>query len=113
MAAGQLWFTRLLKVLRPAACHGGFEIGGKPRQGTRQGQAAKARLTRTLFIFPGDLMAGKRTPSRAKRKVLRSNAPPSAARSMLAMATNNLVNMVAVTTVSGAVLLTLLAIKHF
>jgi hypothetical protein len=33
--------------------------------------------------------------------------------SLFAMATNNLVNKVAVTTVSSAVLLTLLAIKHF
>jgi hypothetical protein len=58
-------------------------------------------------------MAGKRTPSKAKRKASRSNAPPSQAATMLAVATNNLVNMAAVTTVSGAVLLTLLAIKHF
>jgi hypothetical protein len=58
-------------------------------------------------------MAAKRTPSKAKRKVSRSNAPPSQAASMLAVAANNLVNMVAVTTISGAVLLTLLAIKHF
>ena len=32
---------------------------------------------------------------------------------MISMATQNLINMVAVTTVSGAVLLGLLAVKHF
>jgi hypothetical protein len=58
-------------------------------------------------------MAAKRTPPKAKRKVSRSNAPPSQAGSMLAVAANNLVNMVVVMTISGAVLLTLLAIKHF
>jgi hypothetical protein len=57
-------------------------------------------------------MAGKRTP-KAKRKASRSNAPPYQAASILAVATNNLVNMAVVTTISGAVLLTLLAIKNF
>jgi hypothetical protein len=58
-------------------------------------------------------MAGKRTASKAKRKALKSSAWPSQAASILAVATNNLVNMVAVTTVSGVILLTLRAIPHF
>jgi hypothetical protein len=39
--------------------------------------------------------------------------PPAYAGSMIAMATQNLINMIAVSVVSGAVLLGLLAAKHF
>lgn len=51
--------------------------------------------------------------SKAKREASKSNASLTQAAPMFAEATNNLVNMVADTTVSEAVLLTLLAIKHF
>ena len=58
-------------------------------------------------------MAAKRTPSKPRRKSAKAIAQPSPAASVFAMATSNVVNMVAVTAISGAVLLTLLAIKHF
>jgi hypothetical protein len=58
-------------------------------------------------------MTAKRTSSKPKRKTAKATAPPSPATSVLAMATHNVVNMVVVTAISGAVLLTLLAIKHF
>jgi hypothetical protein len=58
-------------------------------------------------------MAAKRTPSRPKRKSAKATAQPSPTTSVFAMATRSVVNMVAVTAVSGSVLFTLLAIKHF
>jgi hypothetical protein len=85
---------------------------GQTSTGKASGSGSQARLTRYLFIFLGDCMAAKRMP-KAKRKTSKTNSQPSQAASMLSMATHNLVNMVAVTTVSGAVLLTLLAIRHF
>jgi hypothetical protein len=60
----------------------------------------------------GECMAAKRTPPEAKRKSSKTNAQPSQAASLLSMATNNLVNMIAVTTVSSPVLLTLLTIQR-
>ena len=58
-------------------------------------------------------MAGKtkRKSTSGKKSKSRQAAVPAA--SMISMATQNLINMVAVTTVSGAVLLGLLAAKHF
>jgi hypothetical protein len=90
----------------------GSRSGGQPRRGKRQGQAAKKRLTHHLFIS-GESMAAKRTPSKAKRHSSRASVRPFKVASLFAMATNNLINMVAVTTVSSAVLITLLAIKHY
>lgn len=58
-------------------------------------------------------MVAKRTPSRSKRKSAKATAQASPAATVFLMATHNVVNMVAVTAVSGSVLLTLLAIKHF
>ena len=58
-------------------------------------------------------MAAKRKPFRSKRKTTKVPVQPSPAASVFAMATHNVVNMIAVTAVSGSVLLTLLAIKHF
>ncbi len=58
-------------------------------------------------------MAGKTTP---KKKSGRKSKPGQAAiqaASTVSMATQNLINMAAVTAVSGAVLLGLLAVKHF
>jgi len=58
-------------------------------------------------------MAAKRMPSKPKRKTAKTAAQPSPAASVFAMATHNVVNMVAIAAVSGAVLLTMLAIKHY
>jgi hypothetical protein len=62
-------------------------------------------------------MAAKTTPQKAKRKNTNKKSktsPPLAdASSILSMATQNLINMVAVSAASGAVLLGLLAAKHF
>ena len=58
-------------------------------------------------------MATKRIPSKPKRTTAKATAHPSSAASVLTIATHNVVNMVAIVTVSGAVLLTLLAIKHY
>jgi hypothetical protein len=57
-------------------------------------------------------MSAKKT-SRAKRKIAKTNLPPAHAISLMSMVTQNVVNMVAITAVSGAVLLALLAVKHF
>jgi hypothetical protein len=43
----------------------------------------------------------------------KANALPSSAASMLSVATQNLINILAVSAVSGTVLLRLLAAKHF
>jgi hypothetical protein len=58
-------------------------------------------------------MAAKTTAPKPKRNKSKSVVPPAHAASMISMATQNLINMVAVGTVSGAVLLTLLAAMHF
>ena len=85
---------------------------GKPRQGKRQGQAA----TRPDPPSPGNAMAAKTTPQKAKRKsaskASKANPTPAAA-SALSMVAQNLINMVVVSAVSGTVLLGLLAAKHF
>jgi hypothetical protein len=70
------------------------------------------RLTHPLFISR-KTMAARRTPSRPKRKSAKATAQPFPAASVFAMAIHNVVNMIAVAAVSGAVLLSLLAIKHF
>ena len=54
-----------------------------------------------------------RTSQKSKRKKAKANRTLTYASSPLSMATHNVVNMVAVTAVSGAVLLALLAAKHF
>jgi hypothetical protein len=66
-------------------------------------------LTRRL----GNAMRAKTTRQKPKRKKTKTNLTPAYVSSTLSMATQNLINMVAVTAVSGAVLLTLLAAKHF
>jgi hypothetical protein len=57
-------------------------------------------------------MAAKTTP-KPKPKKSKIGPAPAHAVSMISMATQSLINMVAVGTVSGAVLLTLLAARHF
>ena len=58
-------------------------------------------------------MAGKTKPKTKNGKKSKSSQATVQAASTISMATQNLINMVAVTTVSGAVLLGLLAVKHF
>jgi len=84
-------------------------IGDKPRQGKRQGQAA----TRPDQPSPGNAMNAKTTPKKAKHKKSKPSPRPVCAASTLSVATQNLFNMIAVSAVSGAVLLGLLAAKHF
>jgi hypothetical protein len=83
-----------------------LQIGGQPRQGRRQGQAAKR---------PDPLSSGNamRSSQRPKRKKAATNLIPAYVFPTLSMATDNPINMVAITTVSSAVLLALLAAKHF
>jgi hypothetical protein len=58
-------------------------------------------------------MGAKTRSKTAKRNKSRNSPPPAYAASMVSMATQNLINMVTVSAVSGAVLLALLAAKHF
>jgi hypothetical protein len=59
-------------------------------------------------------MAAKTTSQKPKRKDTSKTAnPPPAAALALSMVTQNLINMIAVSAVSGTVLLGLLAAKHF
>jgi hypothetical protein len=86
-----------------------FADRGKPRQGKRQGQATK----RPDPPFFGNAMRAKTTPQKPKRKKAKTNLTFAYVSSTLSMATHNLISMVAVTVVSGAVLLTLLVARHF
>jgi hypothetical protein len=86
-----------------------LQIGDKPRQGKRQGQASNG-LTRHLR---GIAMSTKTTPRKAKRKKSKGSRPPANGASTISMATKNLINMVVVLAVSGTILLGLLAAKHF
>jgi hypothetical protein len=54
-----------------------------------------------------------RASQKSKRKRAKANRTPAYVSSILSMATHNLVNVVAITAVSGMVLLALLAAKHF
>jgi hypothetical protein len=58
-------------------------------------------------------MPARSTPKKAKRKKSKASPPPVYATSTLSVVTQNLFNMVAVSAVSGTVLLGLLAAKHF
>jgi hypothetical protein len=58
-------------------------------------------------------MASKTTPNRKSGRKSKPGQAAIQAASTLSMATQNLINMVAVTAVSGAVLLGLLAARHF
>ena len=79
--------------------------GTNTRQGKRQGQAAWQPDPPSW-----ECNAGIAKVKRKKTKASRTFAYVS---STLSMATHSLVNMVAITAVSGAVLLTMLAAKHF
>jgi hypothetical protein len=86
-----------------------LQIENKSRQGKRQGQAAK----RPDPPSSGNAMSAKTTPKNARRKKSKTTLPLVHAASMISMITQNLTNMIVVFTVSGAVLLGLLAVKHF
>jgi hypothetical protein len=58
-------------------------------------------------------MSAKTPPQRPKRKKSKTSLPPAYAASTLAVATQNLINMVTASAVSGTVLLGLLAAKGF
>jgi hypothetical protein len=58
-------------------------------------------------------MSANTPPQKAKRKKSKASPQTADAVSTLSMATHNLINMVAVTAVSGTVLLGLLAARHF
>jgi hypothetical protein len=58
-------------------------------------------------------MAAKTRSQATKRRNAKTNPPAAYAVSMVSMATQSLVNMVAVSAVSGAFLLTILAARHF
>jgi hypothetical protein len=86
-----------------------LQIENKSRQGKRQGQAAKQPDPPS----PGNAMSAKTPPKKAKPKKSRTGPPLAQAASAISIAMQNLINMVVVSTVSGAVLLGLLAVKHF
>ena len=83
------------------ACRSGTSLG---RESVRVG--LPSGLTRSL----GNAM---RSSQKTKRKKAKTNLALAYLSSTLSMATHNLINMVAVTAVSGAVLLGLLAVRHF
>ena len=58
-------------------------------------------------------MRAKTMPQKPTRKKVKANLTPAHVFSTLSMATRNLINMVVVTAFSGAVLLGLLAARHF
>ena len=78
--------------------------GDKPRQGS-----VRVRLPSSLTRRLGNAM---RTSQKSKRKKAKANRTLAYVSSTLSMATHNLVNMVVITAVLGAVLLALLAARR-
>jgi hypothetical protein len=58
-------------------------------------------------------MAAKTAPQKAKHRKSKPGRPPVDAASTLSVARQNLINMVAVSAISGVVLLGLLVARHF
>ena len=73
-------------------------------------ESVRVRLPSSLTRRLGNAM---RTSQKSKRKKAKANPTLSYGSSTLSMASHNLVNLVAITLVSGTVLLALLAAKHF
>ena len=73
-------------------------------------ESVRVRLPSSLTRRPGHAM---RSSQKSKRKKGKANGTFAHVSSTLSVATYTLVNMVAITAVSGAVLLALLAAKHF
>ena len=101
---GQLSFTRLLKLSGSQPCHGGSQIGDNLDR-----ESVRVRLLGSLTRRLGNVM---RAPQKLKRKNAKAKRTFADVSSTLSMATHNLVNMVAMTVVTGAILLVLLAAKH-
>ena len=73
-------------------------------------ESVRVRLPSSLTRRLGNAM---RASQKSKRKKAKANRTLAYVSSTLSMATHNLVNMVAITAVSGAVLLALLAARRF
>jgi len=99
----------LLSFLVPDYAMVADDRGTIPRQGRRQGVRLQSGLTRPQ----GKRMSAKTTTQKPKRKKSRASQSPAYAASTISVATQNLINMVAVCAVSGTVLLGLLAVRHF
>ena len=86
-----------------------------PRSGTNlDRESVRVRLQKWPGRpSPGNAIGAKACHTRRNAKKTKTSPPPAYAASMVSVAMQNLVHMVAVTAVSGAVLLTLLAAKHF
>ena len=74
------------------------------------GKSVRVRPPSSLTRF---LWSAMRASQKSKRKKAKANRTQSYLSSTLSMATQNLFNAVAITAVSGAVLLALLAAQHF
>ena len=73
-------------------------------------ESVRVRLPSSLTRRLGNTM---RTPQKSKRKKAKANRTLAYMSSTLSMATRNLVNMIAITAVSSAALLALLAASYF
>ena len=73
-------------------------------------ESVRVRLPSSLTRCLGNAM---RASQKSKRKKAKANRTLAYVSSTLSMATHNLVNMVAITVVSGTVLLALLAARRF
>jgi hypothetical protein len=82
---------------------------GQTSTGKRQGQAAKRPDAPSL----GNAMPAKKTPQKARRRKSKTGPASAHAASMISVAVRNLINMVVIMAISGAVLLGLLAARHF
>ena len=95
-------------------------VSGANPTGNASGSGRKTRLTRHFF---GEYDGGEdkvtkdtdhtRLATKSNASYAKSRVAPTYAAALLSTATQNLSNMVAVIGVSGAVLLTLLAARHF
>ena len=95
-----------LSVQGSKPCHDRSQIGDK----TLDRESVRVRLPSSLTRCLGNAM---RASQKSKRKEAKANRTFGYVSSPLSMATHNLVNMVAVTAVSGAVLLALLVARRF
>jgi hypothetical protein len=88
----------------------------RQRSGTnldREGVRVRLQGSLTRHLFWGNAMAAKKTLKKTQHQKSKTSPPPVHAASTLAVARQNLINMVAVSAISGTVLLGLLAAKHF
>lgn len=83
---------------------------GQTSAGKASGSGRHARLTRH---FLGECNASEEDATEVKAQMSKISQTSTRVSPMVLMATRNLINVVAVGATSGAVLLTLLAAKHF